>query len=204
METTMTDPATALLNYMIELCEEHRSASWTASWEHELWDALLSDGTLGHYRDEFEDEVGCKLLNEELTKLRELFHATKCWHVFKPHNGEDLRFVYALVYNPKILQDNEHTNTVRLSVEVWKNLHIAWLQTPSGKYNLSWRDSIKKETGRTVEELAVMRDNLFNPDYQALAVELRKPTDHQHPASRTILSWLPEQVRDEVLKRQHT
>lgn len=198
------DASNALVDYMIDLCQEHMSAGWVSHWEHLLWDAMLSDGTLLRY--EGVDER--KLSAEEVTKLRGLFKNADTWPVFKTRDLDDLRFVYALVETPIILADVEYENTLSFPVGVWKQLHSAWLHTPSGRANYTWRMNVYKETMRQVEEIAEERDRLVETIERA-ATDARNVFDEKlildgfdrSKRSRMLLAWLPEDLKARVTIR---
>lgn len=195
-----------LVSYMNELCEEHMSASWVSSWEHYLWDAILSDGTF--IRNPDDDALSRHLTDAELAKLRTLFKATLGWPAWKTSDPSDLRFVYALIERPEELEGTEHVDTVQLDLPKWELLHRAWLATPGGRWNKLWRNNIYKITGKTVEEIGEMRDHAV-----ALYESMRAtPLAHYQFAqgkcllhvwkkdirSDTLLAWLPKDVRDNV------
>lgn len=198
------DASNALVDYMIDLCQEHMSAGWVSHWEHLLWDAMLSDGTLLRY--EGVDER--KLSAEEVTKLRGLFKNADTWPVFKTRDLDDLRFVYAMVETPIMLADVEYENTLSFPLAVWKQLHTAWLHTPSGRANYAWRRNVYRDTMRQVEELAAERDRLIDTierattDAQNMFEE--KPVLDGFDRSkrhRMILAWLPEDLKARVTIR---
>lgn len=198
------DASHVLVDHMIELCQEHMSAGWVSHWEHLLWDAMLSDGVL--LRNEEADER--KLSSDEITKLRGLFKNADTWPVFKTRDLDDLRFVYAMVETPIMLADVEYENTLSFPLAVWKQLHTAWLHTPSGLANYAWRQNIYRDTRQQVEELAAERDHLVDVIERTLTnaknVFEEKPVlegFNRSKRSQTLVAWLPEDLKARVTIR---
>jgi hypothetical protein len=192
------EAARTLGRYMVTLCQSHTIHRWGASWEHELWDALISDGQRGHADPH---EYADRLTPEELLELRRLMKEAACWHVSETHVLEDAAFVRAMWTHKDFLErrPDPETNLLAVPLKAWKDLHEAWLRTPAGGHNLQWRLDIYKTTAAQVEEIADMRDRLVElvESQPTLGVDDERVIVDMFRAKRTELAvaWLPKEIR---------
>lgn len=146
-----------LFEFMKALCRKYEEVPWTAYWEHYLWDALLSDGTI--YRGARETPSP-KLDTQEYLQLRKLFQEAKSWPVWTAWMPTDLGEVdIGLLPRDARAMYSEvlHCETV-----VWGLRHQHWLRIKEARDNLNWRLDLYKTSGRPLEEIAEERDRLLD------------------------------------------
>lgn len=195
----------ALGRYMVALCQSHTIHRWVANWEHELWDALISDGRRGHADPH---ESADRLTPEELLELRRLMKEAACWHFSPIHAAEEVRLSGVLWEgkgNAIHQSPDPSTGLLPISLNTWKSFHTAWLHTPGGLHNQEWRNEIYKTTYVQVEEIAEMRDRLIGLVKSPLTLGVqdeRVIVDLlRSKRAELVLAWLPPKVRERLQVR---